>query len=159
MKMKCTGEFILERTAQTPAFHFVHLFFGQLLYSKIFHRFHSRNFCFRFLILYGLLLVDGCSVTAVFIIATAILKRFATFAMPFCDLVGHASSQARFCFLVGRLFYLPRPAKPQRITWDNTYPFDFILIQWDYKESSNCRLLRYAGRHGRIRNCRLRRAS
>ncbi len=64
----------------------------------------------------GLLLVDGCSGTAVFIIATAILKRFATFAMPFCDLVGHASSQARFGFLVGRLFYLPRPAKPQRTT-------------------------------------------
>ena len=46
-----------------------------------------------------------CPGTAVFIVASAIPKRFATFAMPFCVLVELVSGQTRFCFLVGRLFY------------------------------------------------------
>ena len=59
----------------------------------------------------GLLLVDGCSVTAVFIIATAILKKFATFAMPFCDLVELSSFSGSVLLPRGKAFLFATAGK------------------------------------------------
>ena len=81
----------------------------------------------KFLILFGLLLFDGCSVTAVFIIATAILKRFATFAMPFCDLVGHASFSGSVLLPRGKAFLFATAGKAatRRVIFNYPIPAGF----------------------------------